>query len=100
MRIGLGTVKEPKELRPRVFIVGGFFLLGLLVLAVNLYRLMVVRYEEFLALSVDNVGAVQAELEKAGIAITGGPITFPGGATSIFVRDPDRNVIEFNQEPS
>jgi len=54
MRIGLGTTKEPKELRPRIFMVGGFFLLGLLVLAVNLYRLMVVRYEEFLALSVDN----------------------------------------------
>lgn len=54
MRIGLGTTREPKELRPRIFIVGGFFLLGLLVLAVNLYRLMVVRYEEFLALSVDN----------------------------------------------
>lgn len=54
MKIGLGTTREPKELRPRVFMVGGFFLLGLLVLAVNLYRLMVVRYEEFLALSVDN----------------------------------------------
>lgn len=54
MKIGLGTTREPRELRPRVFIVGGFFLLGLLVLAVNLYRLMVVRYEEFLALSVDN----------------------------------------------
>ena len=54
MKIGLGTTREPKELRPRVFIVVGFFLLGLLVLAVNLYRLMVVRYEEFLALSVDN----------------------------------------------
>lgn len=50
----LGTSREPKELRPRIFLVGGFFLLGLLVLAVNLYRLMVVRYEEFLALSVDN----------------------------------------------
>ena len=54
MKLGLGTSREPKELRPRVFLVGGFFLLGLLVLAVNLYRLMVVRYEEFLALSVDN----------------------------------------------
>ncbi len=54
MKIGLGTSREPKELRPRVFIVGAFFLLGLLVLAINLYRLMVVRYEEFLALSVDN----------------------------------------------
>lgn len=54
MNLGLGTQREPKELRPRIFIVGGFFLLGLLVLAVNLYRLMVVRYEEFLSLSVDN----------------------------------------------
>ena len=54
MKLGLGTSREPKELRTRVFIVGGFFVLGLLVLAVNLYRLMVVRFEEFLALSVDN----------------------------------------------
>lgn len=54
MKLGLGTQREPKELRPRIFAVGGVFLLGLLVLAVNLYRLMVVRYEEFLALSVDN----------------------------------------------
>ena len=54
MKLGLGTQREPKELRPRIFLVGGFFLLGLLVLAINLYRLMVVRYEEFLALSVDN----------------------------------------------
>ena len=45
---------DPKELRLRIFVVGAFFLLGLLVLAINLYRLMVVRYEEFLALSVDN----------------------------------------------
>jgi penicillin-binding protein 2 len=52
--VKLGTTREPKELRPRIFLVGGFFLLGLLVLALNLYRLMVVRYEEFLALSVDN----------------------------------------------
>lgn len=50
----LGTQREPKELRPRIFAVGVFFVAGLLVLAINLYRLMVVRYEEFLALSVDN----------------------------------------------
>lgn len=53
MKLGLGSQREPKD-RPRIFVVGGFFVLGLLVLAVNLYRLMVVRYEEFLALSVDN----------------------------------------------
>jgi lactoylglutathione lyase len=50
-----------------------------------------------IALSVKNVSEVQSELENAGVTITGGPITFPGGSVSIFVRDPDRNVIEFNQ---
>ena len=49
------------------------------------------------ALAVNNVGEVQAKLEAMGVALSGGPITFPGGATSIFIRDPDRNVIEFNQ---
>jgi lactoylglutathione lyase len=52
-----------------------------------------------IALAVRDVGAVQALLESVGITLTGGPIQFPGGAKSIFVRDPDRNVIEFNQEP-
>ena len=50
-----------------------------------------------MAFSVQNVSEVQSELENAGVTITGGPITFPGGSVSIFVRDPDRNVIEFNQ---
>jgi lactoylglutathione lyase len=52
-----------------------------------------------IALAVRDVGAVQTLLESAGITLTGGPMQFPGGATSIFIRDPDRNVIEFNQEP-
>ena len=50
-----------------------------------------------IALSVKNVLGVKSALEKAGVGITEGPITFPTGSTSIFVRDPDRNVIEFNQ---
>ena len=49
------------------------------------------------ALSVSDVKATQAALEAAGVAITEGPVTFPSGAVSIFVRDPDRNVLEFNQ---
>ena len=53
-----------------------------------------------MALSVKNVSEVQSALEKKGITITEGPITFPDGSTSIFVRDPDRNVIEFNQSES
>ena len=50
-----------------------------------------------IALSVKNVLKMKSGLEEAGIIITEGPITFPGGSTAIFVRDPDRNVIEFNQ---
>ena len=52
--IKLGQQSDPKDLRPRLIGVGVFFIAGLLVLSVNLYRLMVVRYEEFNALSVDN----------------------------------------------
>jgi len=50
----LGRATTGKDLRVRFFWVGGFFLFGLFVLAVNLYRLMVIRHEEFLALSIDN----------------------------------------------
>lgn len=53
-----------------------------------------------IALAVHDVHTVRSALQAAGIVITEGPITFPGGAVSIFVRDPDRNVIEFNQDPS
>ncbi len=50
----LGRDTEGRELKPRLFWLGGFFVLGLFVLAINLYRLMVVRYDEFNALSTDN----------------------------------------------
>ena len=50
-----------------------------------------------IALSVKNIFEVQSALISAGVIITDGPITFHSGSTSIFVRDPDRNVIEFNQ---
>ncbi len=50
----LGRNTEGRELRTRFLWLGAFFLLGLFILALNLYRLMVVRYDEFLALSTDN----------------------------------------------
>ncbi len=52
--LGQGRQSDTKELRTRLFVLGGVFLAGLLVLAVNLYRLMEIRYAEFSALSTDN----------------------------------------------
>ena len=51
------------------------------------------------ALAVTDIAAAQAALKRAGIVITEGPVKFPGGVTAIFVRDPDGNVLEFDQEP-
>lgn len=41
--------------------------------------------------------AMKAHLEAAGLACSGGPITFPTGAQAVFFRDPDGNVIELHQ---
>jgi len=49
------------------------------------------------ALAVKDLEVAKTSVEAAGIAITEGPIEFPGGAKAIFIRDPDRNVIELNQ---
>jgi lactoylglutathione lyase len=49
-----------------------------------------------MALSVLDLDAVENELDSLGIRITEGPVDFPG-ARALFVRDPDGNVIEFNQ---
>jgi lactoylglutathione lyase len=41
--------------------------------------------------------AAKEKLEAAGFPLSGGPIRFETGAQAIFVRDPDRNVIELHQ---
>jgi lactoylglutathione lyase len=51
------------------------------------------------ALAVSDVDAVHQELRAAEIGISEGPVDFPG-ARVIFIRDPDQNVIEFNQSVS
>ncbi|MCL2011964.1 MAG: penicillin-binding protein 2 [Cystobacterineae bacterium] len=50
----LGKHAAGKELRVRYIALGAFFMVGLLILVISLYRLMVVRHDEFLALSQDN----------------------------------------------
>ena len=49
------------------------------------------------ALEVTDITSTQRQLENLGITITEGPITIPDGATLIFIRDPDNNVIEFHK---
>jgi len=49
------------------------------------------------ALLCEDVLRAKAELEAAGIALSGGPMPLGQNAQAIFVRDPDRNVIELHQ---
>ena len=49
------------------------------------------------ALAVDDLNRTMAALEAAGIELSDGPVEFPSGARAVFIRDPDRNVIELNQ---
>jgi lactoylglutathione lyase len=50
-----------------------------------------------IALLCPDIMAAKARLEAAGIALSDGPIRFSPQAQAIFVRDPDRNVIELHQ---
>lgn len=50
-----------------------------------------------IALLCPDIMAAKASLEAAGIAISGGPVQFTATARGIFVRDPDRNVIELHE---
>ena len=49
------------------------------------------------ALLCPDIMAAKAALEAAGIRLSGGPVRFGPRAQGIFVRDPDRNVIELHQ---
>lgn len=48
------------------------------------------------ALRVASLASAQELLERAGIELSGGPVRL-GNGTSLFIRDPDRNVIELRE---
>ena len=49
------------------------------------------------ALLCPDIMAAKARLEAEGITLSGGPLQLGPRARAIFVRDPDRNVIELHQ---
>jgi len=51
------------------------------------------------AMAVDSAERAKQYLESLGVSVTEGPVTFGDGKTSVFVRDPDANVIEFTELP-
>ena len=51
------------------------------------------------AIEVESAEEAKRFLESIGVRVTEGPVTFGDGKTSVFVRDPDLNVIEFTQLP-
>ena len=53
-----------------------------------------------IALEVTDLESAQKSLESLGCVITEGPIVTPEGASFVFIRDPDANVIEFHQPAS
>lgn len=50
-----------------------------------------------IALAVSDLVAVEAEIKALGVGITEGPMDLGPGVRGVFVRDPDGNVIEFNE---
>ncbi|HEY3236029.1 MAG TPA: VOC family protein [Polyangiaceae bacterium] len=50
------------------------------------------------ALLVSSIEEAQERLAAAGFSLSGGPMTHPDGTRAIFVRDPDRNVVELDQK--
>lgn len=47
-----------------------------------------------IALRVNDLSATLATLKSFNITLSQGPVTFGNGHVSVFVRDPDRNVVE------
>ena len=50
-----------------------------------------------LALVVDNLAELQTWLQANKIAVTEGPVQLSPRRITLFIRDPDGNVLEFNQ---
>ncbi|VAW90818.1 Glyoxalase/bleomycin resistance family metalloprotein [hydrothermal vent metagenome] len=50
-----------------------------------------------IALDTMDLKSIETQIKKLGITITEGPVTLPNGDVMLFIRDHDKNVIEFHQ---
>ncbi|VAW60971.1 hypothetical protein MNBD_GAMMA11-993 [hydrothermal vent metagenome] len=50
-----------------------------------------------ISLNVIDIKSTELKIKSLGIKITEGPITLPDGSIMFFIRDQDKNVIEFHQ---
>ena len=51
-----------------------------------------------IALDVISLKSIENRINDLGLEITEGPVSLPDGGSMLFIRDPDRNVIEFHQD--
>ena len=49
------------------------------------------------AFVIDDLNGLMEYLKQEGIEITEGPVVFDNRRRTFFIRDPDRNVLEFNE---
>lgn len=104
-QLGFEIVRVDMKERVIVLLHSNGVVLNLLDSAIKLHKMRNVLMDErimyagytHIAFRVTDINQAIQYVKVMKIDITEGPVTFGDGKTSIFIRDPDRNVIEFTQ---
>ncbi|MGD8812459.1 MAG: VOC family protein [Thioalkalispiraceae bacterium] len=104
-QLGFEIVRMDLKERIIVLLHKSGVVLNLLDSAIKIHRVRNVLMDEtikyagytHIAFRVTDIEQAIQYIRMLELTITEGPVTFGDGKTSIFIRDPDRNVIEFTQ---